>query len=74
MFATPFSAPLHQALVSHIFGRFMPSQASVAVGASESAEPSAPEAATTAGPAPDVAVDDEAWPDLAQRVREVGEW
>ena len=87
MFASPLSAPLHQSLVSHVFGRFLPSRAPAAMGGGESTMVSAPLAsvapntavvsAAAADPGPQVAsesADDEAWPDLAQRVREVGEW
>lgn len=87
MFASPLSAPLHQSLVSHVFGRFLPSRAPAVIGAGESTMASASSAsvvsntaavtAAAADPAPQAAcesLDDEAWPDLAQRVREVGEW
>ncbi len=64
MFATPFTAPLHETLASHVFGRFMPQRA----------QPGVTEAVVApAQPAP-VMDDDDAIPDLAQRVREVGEW
>ena len=62
MFATPLSAPLHETLVSHVFGRFLPQRA--------------PFVATlaTAAPVVDAAAAEEEPYDLAQRVREVGEW
>ncbi|MBU0747339.1 MAG: hypothetical protein KKG67_11110 [Gammaproteobacteria bacterium] len=62
MFATPFSAPLHETLASHVFGRFMPQRA--------------PVAATLVTPAlvVDATAEEEEPFDLAQRVREVGEW
>ncbi len=62
MFALPFANTLHHALTNHAFGRGDPQPASPAP---------APVAAAAA-----VATDragDEA-PDLAQRVRDVGEW
>ena len=62
MFATPFSAPLPATLVSHVFGRFMPQRAQSGV----TDVVVAPVLATAA-------TDDDAMPDLAQRVREVGE-
>ena len=63
MFATPVTAPLHESLVSHVFGRFMPHRAQA--GAAEAVGSPAQAA---------VLVDDDSIPDLAQRVREVGEW
>jgi hypothetical protein len=67
MFATPFTAPLHETLASHVFGRFMPKRAQA--GATEVVDlVVAPALPTTA------ADEDDAIPDLAQRVREVGEW
>ncbi len=65
MFATPFSAPLHQSLVSHVFGRFIPARPAVTSVVAEPVAAAAAEAQV---------VEDEAFPDLAQRVREVGEW
>lgn len=62
MFATPFSAPLHETLVSHVFGRFLPQRAPVVA------------TLATAAPVVDAPVADEEPVDLAQRVREVGEW
>ncbi|MFY3385465.1 hypothetical protein [Paracidovorax sp. MALMAid1276] len=72
MFATPFTAPLHQALATHVFGRFMPARTAAAAGQGEAAAP-VPMAAPAHG-TPNAAPDDDAWPDLAQRVRDVGEW
>ncbi|KQB60384.1 MULTISPECIES: hypothetical protein [Acidovorax] len=63
MFATPFTAPLHETLASHVFGRFM----------SQRAQPSVPEVVMAPVHAA-LVVEDDAIPDLAQRVREVGEW
>lgn len=73
MFTLPFVHTLHHALSSHAFGRGHSQQPSAAPA------PSAP--ASAIGAAADVALpgarmdssaDD--IPDLAQRVREVGEW
>jgi len=65
MFATPFTAPLHETLASHVFGRLMPQRA----------QPGVTEVVTAPAPAQAaVAVEEEAIPDLAQRVRDVGEW
>lgn len=64
MFALPFSAPPHQSLSSHLFGRLLPRM-----------PPAADEAAGAAhAPAAELEEADDAIPDLAQRVREVGEW
>lgn len=63
MFATPFTASLHQTLASHVLGRLMPKRA----------QPSGVELVTAPVQAA-TAVEDDAVPDLAQRVREVGEW
>ena len=63
MFATPFTAPLHETLANHVFGRLMPQRA----------QPGVTEAVTASGQAAPVTEDD-AIPDLAQRVRDVGEW
>lgn len=63
MFATPFSAPLHETLASHVFGRFLPQRA----------QPGVTEAVLAPVQAA-VVVEEEAIPDLAQRVRDVGEW
>ena len=63
MFATSLSAPLPTSLASHLFGRFI--------------APSDSQASSTGAVAPASAMDehdDEAIPDLAQRVREIGEW
>lgn len=63
MFATPFTAPLHETLASHVFGRFLPQRA----------QPGVTEAVTAPAQAAPVTEDD-VIPDLAQRVRDVGEW
>ena len=63
MFATSLSAPLPTSLASHLFGRFI--------------APSESQASSTGAVASASAMDehdDEAMPDLAQRVREIGEW
>ena len=62
MFAIPFTASSHDSLAGHVFGRFMP-------------RPVPADAGEVAGAsvAPAVAPEDDL-PDLAQRVREVGEW
>ena len=67
MFATtPLFAPLHHTLASHVFGRFMPRSSLQGAGR---------EAVVPAGAVAGNAVEDEdAVPDLAQRVRETGEW
>ena len=63
MFATPFTAPMHETLASHVFGRLMPQRAQPGVADAVVAPVQA------AGDQ-----EDDAIPDLAQRVREVGEW
>ena len=67
MFATSLSAPLPTSIASHLFGRFIAPSGSQASStgalASVGAMPSAMDEQ-----------DDEAMPDLAQRVREIGEW
>ena len=67
MFANSLSASLPTSLASHLFGRFI--------------APSGSQASSTGAVAPASAIpsamdeqDDEAMPDLAQRVREIGEW
>jgi len=65
MFATPFSAPLHETLASHVFGRFLPQR--VPAGAT-TVTPVTAETTIEA-----TVAEDEPF-DLAQRVREVGEW
>ncbi|UCU97460.1 hypothetical protein [Acidovorax radicis] len=57
------SAPMPSSLASHVFGRFM--GRSDGSGAKE---------AVTVPAAETPATDDDATPDLAQRVREAGEW
>ena len=64
MFATPFSAPSHETLATRVFVRFL------APHAQASGAP-----VPVAAPAPHAPVaEDDGLPDLAQRVREVGEW
>ena len=64
MFATPVTAPLHETLAHHVFGRLLPQRT----------QPVVTEAVPAQAQAAVVIVDEEAIPDLAQRVREVGEW
>ena len=63
MFATSLSAPLPTSLASHLFGRFIAPPGSSAASTGAVASASAMDEQ-----------DDEAMPDLAQRVREIGEW
>ena len=63
MFATSLSAPLPTSLASHLFGRFIAPPGSSAASTGEVASASAMDEQ-----------DDDAMPDLAQRVREIGEW
>jgi hypothetical protein len=63
MFATPFTAPLHETLASHVFGRLAPQRVQSAVN-----EPVIAPVQLSQLP------EDESFPDLAQRVRDVGEW
>ena len=63
MFPTSLSAPLPTSLASHLFGRFI---------APSGAQASSPGAMASAGAMDEQ--DDDAMPDLAQRVRETGEW
>lgn len=66
MFAPPLNAPLHNALASHVFGRF--AARAVPAVRHDSALHVAPSLAPS-----DMAEDaDEV--DLAQRVRDLGEW
>ena len=65
MFATPLVAPSQGSLASHVFGRLFPRSAP---GGLKNAAP--PGAETPA--APPALEDDEI--DLAQRVRQMGEW
>lgn len=67
MFATPLSAPLPTSLASHLFGRFISPSGSEASSINSVA-------AGCAATSQEVELDDDAMPDLAQRVREVGEW
>jgi hypothetical protein len=64
MFAIPFTASLSPALGHQLLGRFWPRPA---FGLGTAAAPAASE--VTDGDA-----EEDAIPDLAQRVREVGEW
>ncbi len=66
MFATSLSAPLPTSLASHLFGRFMSPSVSQASGAST--------VASTGAMPNAVEEHDDEMPDLAQRVREIGEW
>ena len=67
MFATSLSAPMPTSLAGHLFGRFI---------APSGAQASSPGAVASAAAMPSAIdeQDDEAMPDLAQRVREIGEW
>ena len=67
MFANSLSASLPTSLASHLFGRFI---------APSGAQASSPGAMVSAGAMPSAIdeQDDDAMPDLAQRVREIGEW
>ena len=62
LFAIPFTAPPHDTLAGRVFGRFMP-------------QSPAPAGAGPAGvPLAGAGTSDDGVPDLAQRVRETGEW
>lgn len=63
MIATPFSAPVPPRLASQVFERFMSRSA-----------PAAPQAPMVAPVVNDPVEEEDDLPDLAQRVREVGEW
>ena len=65
MFATPLVSPVPGSLVSHVFGRFL---ARTPPGGRMNVAPIGAETPAT----PRVLEDDEI--DLAQRVREMGEW
>jgi hypothetical protein len=62
MFALPFANTLHHALTNHVFGRGNP----------QPAGPAPAPAPAAIAVAADRAGDED--PDLAQRVRDVGEW
>ncbi|WP_119966165.1 hypothetical protein [Simplicispira lacusdiani] len=65
MLAIPLAAPLQQSLASHVFGRLIartPPARAAAAPVEASATPAMPEPL------------EEELPDLAQRVRELGEW
>jgi hypothetical protein len=67
MFALPPHHSAHDSLASHVFGRFADEHFALQ------------QAAVTVVGQPSMAVDngmgsDDAFPDLAQRVREIGEW
>lgn len=64
--ALPFAHTLHSALAHHIFGRCLDTAAA--------AEPAAQAQASCAAMAPAPSAPQDEWPDLAQRVRDVGEW
>ena len=66
MFATHLATPLQQSLASHVFGRFI---ARTPPGNPAVAAPGVMDA--MAAPALESEMDE---PDLAQRVRELGEW
>ena len=68
MFATSLSAPLPTSLASHLFGRF------IAPSGAQASSPGAMASAAGAMPSAIDEQDDDAMPDLAQRVREIGEW
>ncbi|MES2610887.1 MAG: hypothetical protein V4679_11645 [Pseudomonadota bacterium] len=72
MFALPLTASLPSTLASHVFGRFAASSAASSTPRMAMPTPSAAASALRA----DVATDfeDEEEFDLAQRVRDVGEW
>jgi hypothetical protein len=63
MFATPFSAPVPPRFASQVFGRFM--------SRSAPADTRKPMVAPVVN---EPAQEEDDLPDLAQRVREVGEW
>jgi hypothetical protein len=63
MFAIPFTASSTSTLVPGLLGRFL----------SKTAPPATGVVAMQAAPV-EVELAEEAFPDLAQRVREVGEW
>ena len=65
MFAIPFTASSHESLAGHVFGRFMPRPVPADAGEGGGA---------SAAPAMAGAAAEDDMPDLAQRVREVGEW
>lgn len=65
MFAIPFAASSPDSLTGHVFGRFL----SLGSPAEAGESPVAAAAPMTAAAAPEDDI-----PDLAQRVREVGEW
>ena len=67
MFATSLSAPLPTSLANHLFGRFIAPSGSQALSTGAVAPASAMPSAMDEQ-------DDEAMPDLAQRVLEIGEW
>lgn len=66
MFATSLTTPLQSSLASHVFGRFI---VRTEPGNPAVASPNVMDAAPAAALAPEF---DQ--PDLAQRVRELGEW
>lgn len=72
MFALPLTSSLPATLASHVFGRFTASPASRSMPAM-AAQPSVG-ASMPAAMAAHADVEDEEEFDLAQRVRDVGEW
>lgn len=72
MFTLPFVHTLHHALTSHAFGRGHSQQPSVAAAPSTPALVMGAADVALPGARTDSSADD--IPDLAQRVREVGEW
>lgn len=67
MFVTPFTTPLHETFARHVLGRFSAQRAQA--GATKAVD-------LVVAPVLAIAAteDDDAFVDLAQRVREVGEW
>ena len=63
MFATPFSAPVPSRFANQVFGRFM-----------SRSTPAATRQPMAAPVVNDPVEEEDDLPDLAQRVREVGEW
>lgn len=65
MLAIHLAAPLHESLASHVFGRLLARRPSARTAV-------APPEASAAQALPEPLEDE--LPDLAQRVRELGEW
>lgn len=68
MFALPLTASLPSTLASHVFGRFAASSAASSMPRMAMPSPSVATSAAATG------FEEEEEFDLAQRVREVGEW